>query len=96
MAGVYGLIAVLTGAGGSFAQLSLYVYSAIALVALGWGLRAVKEVWLRFSLSPSTYGFHPGRCEAYTLLCAFVLRRPSFLHDLDSLLQCRLVGLHSS
>jgi hypothetical protein len=34
---------VLTGAGGSFAQLSLYVYSAIALVALGWGLKAVKE-----------------------------------------------------
>jgi inositol phosphorylceramide synthase regulatory subunit len=44
VAGVYGLIAVLTGAGGSFAQLSLYVYSAVALVALGWGLRAVKEV----------------------------------------------------
>jgi hypothetical protein len=44
VAGVYGLIAVLTGAGGSFAQLSLYIYSAIALVALGWGLRAVKEV----------------------------------------------------
>ncbi|TFK39953.1 Inositolphosphorylceramide synthase subunit Kei1-domain-containing protein [Crucibulum laeve] len=43
VAGVYGLIAVLTGAGGSFAQLSLYIYSAIALVALAWGLRAVKE-----------------------------------------------------
>ena len=45
VAGIYGLIAVLTGAGGSFAQLSLYIYSAVALVALGWGLRAVKEVW---------------------------------------------------
>ncbi|KXN92655.1 Inositol phoshorylceramide synthase regulatory subunit kei1 [Leucoagaricus sp. SymC.cos] len=43
VAGVYGLIAVLTGAGGSFAQLSLYIYSVIALVALGWGLRAVKD-----------------------------------------------------
>jgi len=43
VAGVYGLIAVLTGAGGSFAQLSLYVYSAVALVALGWGLNAVKK-----------------------------------------------------
>jgi hypothetical protein len=42
VAGVYGLIAVLTGAGGSFAQLSLYIYSVIALVALGWGLKAVK------------------------------------------------------
>jgi inositol phosphorylceramide synthase regulatory subunit len=44
VAGVYGLIAVLTGAGGSFAQLSLYIYSVVALVGLGWGLRAVKEV----------------------------------------------------
>jgi inositol phosphorylceramide synthase regulatory subunit len=44
VAGVYGLIAVLTGAGGSFAQLSMYIYSVLALVALAWGLRAVKEV----------------------------------------------------
>jgi len=44
VAGVYGLIAVLTGAGGSFAQLSMYIYSVIALVGLGWGLRAVKKV----------------------------------------------------
>ncbi|KAF5335950.1 hypothetical protein D9611_006326 [Ephemerocybe angulata] len=43
VAGVYGLIAVLTGAGGSFAQLSLYIYSVIALLALVWGLRAVKN-----------------------------------------------------
>ncbi|KAJ2914630.1 hypothetical protein MD484_g5759, partial [Candolleomyces efflorescens] len=43
VAGVYGLIAVLTGAGGSFAQLSLYIYSVVALIALGWGLRAVKH-----------------------------------------------------
>ncbi|KAJ2930646.1 hypothetical protein H1R20_g6434, partial [Candolleomyces eurysporus] len=43
VAGVYGLIAVLTGAGGSFAQLSLYIYSVVALLALGWGLRAVKN-----------------------------------------------------
>ncbi|KIK08958.1 hypothetical protein K443DRAFT_672003 [Laccaria amethystina LaAM-08-1] len=43
VAGIYGLIAVLTGAGGSFAQLSLYIYSVFALVALGWGLRVVKH-----------------------------------------------------
>ncbi|KAJ7714575.1 Inositolphosphorylceramide synthase subunit Kei1-domain-containing protein [Mycena maculata] len=42
VAGIYGLIAVLTGAGGSFAQLSLYIYSVIGLVALGWGLQVVK------------------------------------------------------
>ena len=44
VAGVYGLIAVLTGAGGSFAQLSLYIYSVLALLALAWGLRVVQEV----------------------------------------------------
>lgn len=43
VAGVYGLIAVLTGAGGSFAQLSLYIYSVLALVALAWGLRVVQD-----------------------------------------------------
>lgn len=44
VAGVYGLIAVLTGAGSSAAQLSLYMYSTVALVALAWGLNAVKRV----------------------------------------------------
>ncbi|KAF9269056.1 DUF1753-domain-containing protein [Marasmius fiardii PR-910] len=43
VAGVYGLIALLTGAGGSFSQLSLYIYSVLALVALVWGLKAVRE-----------------------------------------------------
>lgn len=43
VAGVYGLIAVLLGAGGSFPQLSLYIYSVIGLVALVWGLKAVKQ-----------------------------------------------------
>lgn len=44
VAGVYGLIAVVTGAGGSFAQLSLYIYSVVGLLAIFWALRAVKEV----------------------------------------------------
>lgn len=44
VAGVYGLIAVVTGAGGSFGQLSLYIYSVLALIVLVWGLRRVKEV----------------------------------------------------
>ncbi|KAG5647432.1 hypothetical protein DXG03_009362 [Asterophora parasitica] len=34
---------MLTGAWGSFAQISLYLYSVAALVGLVWGLRAVKE-----------------------------------------------------
>ncbi|KAI5124279.1 hypothetical protein M0805_005126 [Coniferiporia weirii] len=41
VAGVYGLIAVFTG--GSFAQLSMYVYSVITLVAFGWAIKAVAE-----------------------------------------------------
>ena len=44
VAGVYGLIAVLMGAGGSFAQLSLYIYSVLGLIALSWGLKSVKDV----------------------------------------------------
>ncbi|KAL4066196.1 Inositolphosphorylceramide synthase subunit Kei1-domain-containing protein [Scleroderma yunnanense] len=43
VAGVYGLVSVLTGAGGSFAQLSLYLYSLLGLAAVAWGLNAVKE-----------------------------------------------------
>ncbi|KAJ7479965.1 Inositolphosphorylceramide synthase subunit Kei1-domain-containing protein [Mycena galericulata] len=50
VAGVYGLIAVLTGAGGSFAQLSLYIYSVLGLIALGWGLQVVKAEDARQSL----------------------------------------------
>jgi len=43
VAGVYGLIALLTGAGGSLAQLSLYVYSTATLVLFAWGLRALQN-----------------------------------------------------
>jgi len=43
VAGVYGLIAVLTGAGGSAAQLSLYFYSVLSLLALAWGLQAISR-----------------------------------------------------
>ncbi|KAF7291097.1 hypothetical protein MIND_01252800 [Mycena indigotica] len=51
VAGVYGLIAMLTGVGGTFAQLSLYLYSVVALVAFGWGLQVVKTMrQTRFSL----------------------------------------------
>ncbi|KAI0060722.1 DUF1753-domain-containing protein [Artomyces pyxidatus] len=42
VAGVYGLIATLTGAGGSAAQITLYIYSAVALLALAWGLTAIN------------------------------------------------------
>ena len=44
VAGVYGLVAVLTGAGGSAAQLSMYIYSVLGLIALAWGLKAVGQV----------------------------------------------------
>jgi len=50
VAGVYGLIAVLTGAGGSAAQLSLYIYSVIGLVVLAWGLKAVTKEDPKYTL----------------------------------------------
>ncbi len=42
VAGVYGLIAVFTG--GTLAQLSMYVYSVIGLVAYVLGYKAVAQV----------------------------------------------------
>jgi hypothetical protein len=44
VSGAFGLIAALTGAGGSLPQLSLYVYSTIGLVAMVAALRAVTDV----------------------------------------------------
>lgn len=44
VAGVYGLLAMLTGAGGSLAQLSMYLYSVIALAAYVVGFKAVSLV----------------------------------------------------
>ncbi|KAK7040583.1 Inositolphosphorylceramide synthase subunit Kei1-domain-containing protein [Favolaschia claudopus] len=49
VAGVYGLIAALTGAGGSFAQLSMYIYSVLGLLALGWGLQEDPRQTLYFA-----------------------------------------------
>lgn len=46
VAGIYGLIALITGAVGNAAQLTLYIYSALALVAFAWGIRAVNDVRL--------------------------------------------------
>lgn len=43
VAGVYGLISVLTGAGVTAAQLSLYIYSVLGLLAFAWGLKAVGQ-----------------------------------------------------
>lgn len=43
VAGVYGLIAMLTGAGGNAAQLTLYIYSVLALVAFAWGIRTIND-----------------------------------------------------
>lgn len=54
VAGIYGLIALLTGAGGNAAQLTLYIYSALALIGLSWGIRAVNQV-----RHPSDYLSHP-------------------------------------
>ncbi|CCO29880.1 hypothetical protein BN14_03901 [Rhizoctonia solani AG-1 IB] len=41
VAGVYGLVSLFFG--GSAAQISMYIYSSLAIVALAWGLKAVKD-----------------------------------------------------
>lgn len=42
IAGVYGIIAVFQG--GTFAQLSLYVYSIGSILGLLWGLKGISDV----------------------------------------------------
>src|SRR6266550_5530510 len=96
VAGVYGLIAVVTGAGGSFAQLSLYIYSVLALIVFTWGLRRVKEVCrptFHFCSSRHTIYVFTGGSSSDVQLCAHLFRRPPYLYDVDRLLRCRLVGL---
>ncbi|KAF8268697.1 Inositolphosphorylceramide synthase subunit Kei1-domain-containing protein [Lactarius quietus] len=43
VAGVYGLMAMLTGAGGNAAQLTLYLYSIVGLAGLAWGMRTIND-----------------------------------------------------
>ncbi|KAG8876466.1 hypothetical protein FRB97_004156 [Tulasnella sp. 331] len=43
VAGLYGLIAMLVGAGGSFLQISMYLYSVVGLAAYAWGLKVTAE-----------------------------------------------------
>ena len=57
VAGIYGLIALLTGAGGNAAQLTLYIYSALALIGLAWGIRAVNQV--RYPSDPLSHPHSP-------------------------------------
>jgi Inositolphosphorylceramide synthase subunit Kei1 len=74
VAGIYGLIALLTVAGGNAAQLTLYIYSAFALIGLTWGIRAVNEV--RYDVHPfflSLLTFHhAGKLEANALFCSYI------------------------
>ncbi|KAF9508165.1 hypothetical protein BS47DRAFT_249665 [Hydnum rufescens UP504] len=41
VAGIYGLIAIFNG--GTLAQLSMYIYSVLALAAFTWGMNAITE-----------------------------------------------------
>lgn len=96
VAGVYGLIALATGAGGSFSQFSLYLYSLFALFALFYGLKAVGQVcmsvlWLFFCTRLTASSYCSGGSKEHAILCTFLLRRPCFLHCLDSLFRCRVV-----
>ena len=77
VAGVYGLVAVLTGAGGSLAQLSLYIYSVLGLIALVWGLKAILHVCGTVHL--------PSQATA-NALCRRILSSHSTLHTSSSLI----------
>ena len=74
VAGIYGLMALLAGAGGNAAQLTLYIYSALALIALAWGIRAINEVRsLVPSLFPSGLNFRTTQENPkYTLYFAHI------------------------
>ena len=79
VAGIYGLIALLTGAGGNAAQLTLYIYSALALIGLSWGIRAVHDVRSLIRSTSSSFAHicpHIGESEAHALFCPHVFRRP--------------------
>jgi hypothetical protein len=99
VAGIYGLIALLTGAGGNAAQLTLYIYSAFALIGLTWGIRAVNEVRYTSSdpLSFSLLTFHnTGKPEAHALFCSYILCRSYTQYHLDRLFCCSLVAVYPS
>jgi hypothetical protein len=96
VAGIYGLIALITGAGGNAAQLTLYIYSALALIGLRWGIRAVNDVRTTFNflfLSLLTL-HHTGEPEAHALLCPHILCRSYTQYHLDRLFRCSLVAVY--
>lgn len=97
VAGVYGLIAVLTGAGGSFAQLSMYIYSVLALVGLGWGLKAVKAVGRSVEhLKHYFMTFLLGGSKANIVLCPPLLCGSHTLHIMDGVFCRYLVGIYAT
>ncbi|KAH9025831.1 Inositolphosphorylceramide synthase subunit Kei1-domain-containing protein [Lactarius hengduanensis] len=66
VAGVYGLIAMLTGAGGNAAQLTLYIYSVLALAGLAWGLHTINDVrYPTFPFYPLPAHFCTGEPETH-------------------------------
>lgn len=96
MAGVYGLIVIFTG--GSLAQLSLYLYSVLALAAFFWGLKAVSEVCFNLHSFPlfSSHRvsiFISGGSQTNAIFRTRLLCRPHPQHHLDDLLQRPLVGV---
>lgn len=48
VAGAYGILAILTGAPSTTAQLTLYIYSMATIVIFLWGLKKIGEVWSSF------------------------------------------------
>ena len=98
VAGVYGLMAMLTGAGGNAAQLTLYIYSVLALAALAWGIRTINDVCPTslFCRIVAHFFLFTGESEAHALLCSRLLRRSYPQHHLDSIFCRSLVVIYPS
>ena len=98
VAGVYGLIAVFTG--GSFAQLSMYIYSVGTLIALIWALRAVADVRFLYFLwtcsRMTSYPTETGRCPKDVILCTLILSWSRIVDHMGRVLRRRVVGIHAT
>lgn len=92
VAGVYGLIAIFTG--GTLAQVSMYIYSILALVLFVWGLRAVAAVSSGLISLSVHSNFITGKSEGRVLFRSCFRMRSSPIDTLVSLLCSELVGIH--
>jgi hypothetical protein len=94
VAGVYGILAVFTG--GTFAQVSLYVYSVATLLIFLWGLKSIAEVCLSQMPISTVLNAATGTPQSRLELCSCVYAGSFRLDDLYGSVWRDLVGLHAA